>query len=101
MLRLGVILLAALLPLSRGPARHTVVVAQFEFAPSPLRVSVGDTVVWENRDLVPHTASADDNAWDSGDIPARQSRVVVMREKGEYTYDCLYHSNMKGTLIVR
>ena len=101
MLKLGLILLAAALPVLGGSRRHTVMVSKFQFAPSPLRASIGDTIVWENQDLVPHTARADDGTWDSGDIPAKARRVVVLREKGEQTYTCLYHSNMKGKLIVR
>ena len=100
MLDFALMLMIALLPLSASNRRHTVVVSQFAFAPSPLEVTAGDTIVFENRDLVPHTASAE-GSWDSGDIPARARRVVVVREKGEQTYSCLYHSNMKGKLIVR
>ena len=84
-----------------APTRHRVAIAQFKYAPRAIHVAVGDTIVWDNRDIVPHTATADDEKFDSGDIPARAQRTTVMRTKGEYTYTCLYHSNMKGKVVVR
>lgn len=101
MLAMTWLLVALLLPATGGGTRHTIEIAQFRFAPSPLEVALGDTVVWHNRDIVPHTARADNGAWDSGDIPANGRRVVVMGRKGVQTYNCLYHSNMKAKLIVR
>jgi plastocyanin len=101
MWRLGLMLLAAALPLAGGGRTHTIVVSQFRYTPPVLTVAAGDTVVWDNRDVVPHTATANGGAWDSGDIAAKSRRVLVLRKQGEFTYDCLYHSNMKGKLIVR
>ena len=95
-------LLLAWAPLSGGqPRQHTVVLSAFQFAPREVRVSVGDTVRFENRDIVPHTAKADDGTWDSGHIAAKAKAHIVARQKGEYAFTCLYHSNMKGKLIVR
>ena len=37
-----------------APTRHRVTIAQFQYAPRAIRVAVGDTIVWENRDIVPH-----------------------------------------------
>jgi plastocyanin len=84
-----------------APHRHTVVMSEFQFAPRELRVSAGDTVVWDNRDIVPHTATANDKSWDSGNIAGKKTRVTVMLVKGEHAFTCLYHSNMKGKLIVK
>jgi plastocyanin len=93
---------ALVLPmLFAGSRRHTVTMSEFQFAPREVRVSVGDTVVWENRDVVPHTATADDASFDSGNIPAKAKRSTVARKKGEFAFTCLYHSNMKGKLVVK
>jgi plastocyanin len=90
--------LTALLP---GPKRHTVDMTGFQFAPRTIVVSVGDTIVWENHDLVPHTATASDDSWDSGEIKAKSSKTTVASTKGTQPFVCLYHSNMKGNLVVR
>ena len=81
--------------------RHTVAIAQFQFKPVELRAAVGDTIVWDNRDIVPHTARANNNAWDTGHIDAKAKHVMIVRKKGVHEFTCLYHSNMKGKLIVK
>ena len=102
MMRTALLLAVALaLAGASAPTRHRVAIAQFQYAPRTIHVALGDTIVWENRDIVPHTATADDKKFDSGDIPAKAQRATVMRTKGEHTYTCLYHSNMKGKVVVR
>lgn len=81
-------------------ARHRVDIRAFQYRPARLIVAAGDTVVWINEDAVPHTASAGDRAWDTGNIPSKQSGQVVLADKGEYRYVCGFHPNMSGTLVV-
>ena len=96
------ILIAAAVPvILMGAHRHTVAIAGFQFSPLVMRASVGDTVVWENRDIVPHTATADDGSWDSGPIPAKSKVTMILRSAGEQPFTCIYHANMKGKLIVK
>ncbi len=83
-----------------APRRHVVEISGFAFAPRTLEVGVGDTVVWLNRDFVPHTATATDGAWDSGEIAGNASRSYVARERGRYEYVCELHPSMTGTLVV-
>ena len=83
-----------------APARHVVEIRQFEFRPDTLRVAVGDTVVWLNRDIVAHTATDSAGAWDSGEIPKDGRWTYVPRAAGEWTYICALHPTMKGRLIV-
>jgi plastocyanin len=99
MLYFGWLLVLALLAVPAAK-RHTVTMSAFQFAPRDLHVAVGDTVVFDNRDIVPHTATAAAR-WDTGHIAAKSTGQMVARKKGEYTYACLYHSNMKGKLIVK
>lgn len=94
------LMLIALPAMVPQPKQHTVEMSAFQFSQQTIVVSVGDTVVWQNRDIVPHTATASDGAWDSGNIPAKSSRATVMLEKGTHPFVCLYHSNMKGNLVV-
>jgi plastocyanin len=102
MLQIAWILMLLGVPVVTGTAkRQTITMSAFQFAPSEVHVAVGDTVIWQNRDIVPHTATAANKAWDSGDIPAKSKRRTVMRIRGEYVFTCLYHSNMKGKLVVK
>jgi plastocyanin len=84
-----------------GGRTHEVEMAAFQFSPQLVAAAVGDTIVWQNRDVVPHTATASDGSWDSGPIPAKSSRKTVVRKKGKQPFECIYHSNMKGNLVVR
>lgn len=72
------------------------------FQPRVLELQRGDTVVWINRDLVPHTATAERKpAWTTGSLAQDQSGQYVARQTGEVPYFCEFHPVMKGTLIIR
>jgi plastocyanin len=83
----------------RPPTLHHVEIRDFAFAPAHLEVAIGDTVVWTNRDFVPHTATVDDGTWDSGILAADQSWKLVVRQGG--AYHCALHGAMKATLVLR
>lgn len=74
-------------------------IGDLAFAPSDIRVRVGDTVEWHNGDFVDHSATAEDGKWDI-EIPAGASAKLVMREPGVFTYICRYHPNMTGSVEV-
>ena len=40
------------------PVTHTVTIDATSYQPARLAVHAGDTVVWVNKDLIPHTATA-------------------------------------------
>jgi plastocyanin len=83
----------------RPPTLHHVEIQNFAFVPAHLEVAIGDTVVWTNRDFVPHTATGDDGSWDSGFLAADQSWELVVRQGG--AYHCALHAAMKATLVLR
>lgn len=60
----------------------------------------GDTVVWTNEDIVPHTATAK-KGFDSKSIEKSGSWRFVTKQKGTYPYICTFHPTMKAELIVR
>jgi len=82
-------------------ATHTIVIENMRFEPQTLTVRSGDRIVWINKDLVPHTATADAKAFDSRSIDANASWSFVAGETGSYTYTCAFHPTMKGTLTVQ
>jgi len=99
-------LLAALagLTVSEGAARpktHTVTIHGMQFVPANLEVNLGDTVIWQNQDLVPHTATSARKSFDSGAIEPGRSWKYVVKKKGSYSYICVYHPTMKADLVVQ
>lgn len=80
---------------------HTISIGDMKYLPGTLIVNAGDTVVWKNDDVVPHTATARNKSFDSGGIDPGGSWSYVAKKKGTYLYYCDYHLNMKGKLIVR
>ena len=69
------------------------------FNPETLTVHRGDRIVWRNKDLVPHTATAA-GAFDSRTIASDRSWTYVARKSGTLPYACTLHPTMKGTLKV-
>jgi plastocyanin len=80
---------------------HTIVIAGMKFIPETLTVSPGDTVVWVNKDYFPHTATAQDKSFDSGDIATNKSWKYVASKKGAFPYVCTLHPTMQALLIVK
>ena len=80
---------------------HTVALRGMKYLPATLTVNTGDTVVWKNEDIVPHTATARNKSFDSGSIEPGGSWTFVANKKGTYVYYCAFHPNTKGKLIVR
>jgi plastocyanin len=81
------------------PKTHTVIMQSMEFRPETLTVKLGDSIVWVNKDLVPHTATTD--SFDSRSIPAGKSWKYTTQTKGDFPYGCTFHPTMRGTLRVR
>ena len=88
-------------PDQRAPQTHTVTIADMRFQPEMLTVAAGDTVVWVNNDLVPHTATSEAGGFDSKTIPADKSWRYTVRTKGDLVYLCTFHPSMKATLRVK
>jgi plastocyanin len=80
---------------------HIVTVENMKFEPQSLTVRRGDRVVWVNKDLVPHTATANNHQFDSGNIAPQASWTYVASQDGTFEYSCIFHPTMKATLIVR
>lgn len=81
--------------------QNAVSIQNFTFSPATLTVKVGDKVTWTNQDSVGHSATADDNSFDTGVLSRGQSGSVTFSKAGTYTYHCSVHPTMKGTIIVQ
>lgn len=76
-----------------------IVVDNFEYQPASLTVSVGDTVEWDNKDGVDHSATSQTGGFDVA-LPAGKSGTFVAKTPGTFDYICTLHPNMKATLTV-
>ncbi|HLQ69693.1 MAG TPA: cupredoxin family copper-binding protein [Gemmatimonadales bacterium] len=86
---------------ARPSRAHAIEIHGMAFHPASLNVSVGDTVVWINRDIVPHTATGRGRRqWDSGQLQQGDSGRYVPRRSGRAPYTCTLHPTMKGLLII-
>lgn len=83
---------------SRGATE--VVIRNYAFGPRSLTVKVGTRVTWTNRDATPHTATVDRGSPDTGTLDPGQSRTIDFTRPGIYTYHCVFHAFMTGTVRV-
>ncbi|HEX6038662.1 cupredoxin domain-containing protein [Longimicrobium sp.] len=83
-----------------APTAHRVEIRAFRYLPDTVTAAPGNTVVWTNADVVPHTARAA-GAWDTGEIGAAGEGRIVAGAPGTYRYDCAYHPTMHAVLVVR
>jgi plastocyanin len=84
-----------------GPrsATYTIVVDKMAFGALPTGLHVGDTIIWANRDLFRHSATAADRSFDI-DLPPGRSARLTLRRAGSTGFSCKFHPGMKGVLVV-
>ncbi len=80
---------------------HAVRIEGMKFIPERLEVAAGDTVVWTNRDFLPHSVIAREARIESGDLAPSKSWRFTARMQGEVHYICRLHPVMKGVLVVK
>ncbi len=80
---------------------HVVRIEGLHFVPEVLVVTAGDRVNWVNTDPFPHTVTADDRTFDSGNLSAAAQWSYAAGKPGTFPYRCSLHPTMKGKLIVR
>lgn len=83
-----------------APRRHVVEIRKSKFVPAELEVSLGDTIVWINRDIVPHTATAKGKSWDSNKLKKGGQWQVVVQGDMALAYYCRFHPVMKGLIRI-
>jgi plastocyanin len=85
-------------PAAAAPRSYTVVIDKMKFGPLPAVVHEGDIIVWDNRDMFRHSATAK-GAWDV-DLPAGKVVRARVTKTGTFAFVCKYHPGMKGVLKV-
>lgn len=91
---------AAMAPMGTAmAAEHVVVIDKMKFGAVPAELHVGDTIVWQNKDIFQHTATAEDESFDV-DLPPNSEARMTVEVEGSFAFFCRFHPGMKGTLVV-
>jgi plastocyanin len=76
-----------------------IVMENLVIAPAEVSAKVGDTIEWVNKDVLAHTATANNGDFDVM-LPPKQTATLVLKKAGSIDYYCRFHPNMKATLKV-
>ena len=83
------------------PSSAEVKIDNFSFGPASLTVAVGTTVIWTNRDDIPHTVLSTDKAFKSTVLDTDQKYSFTFSKSGTFSYFCSIHPTMTGKVVVR
>jgi plastocyanin len=75
-------------------------IVNFAYDPDPVEIEEGGKVIWINRDAEPHTATAEDDSFDTGDLEEGKLASETFKKPGTYRYICSIHPEMRGTVEV-
>ena len=86
-------------PAAAAPHTRVIVVDKMKFGPAPATVRPGDIIVWDNRDVFRHNATARNGSF-AVDLPPGSKGRTVVRRTGAVAYNCTFHPGMTGILKV-
>ena len=101
---IAALLAAAVIPAAAAPSAHaarayTIILNKMKFGAPPPDLHVGDTVLWVNRDLFRHSATARARGFDL-DLPPGKTARLVLKKPGMIAFFCKFHPGMTGQLKV-
>lgn len=81
----------------------TVTIDAFQFQPDKIRIKRGQSVIFINKDEVPHTVTPGKNTHfvPSGIIKGGEQHEVLFESAGIQDYSCDFHPSMRGRVIVK
>jgi len=89
---------------SRGAAQTARIVTDpttvGRYVPATLHLKMGQRVTFTNTSDAAHTVTADNGTFDSGNIAQGASWTFTATRAGTFTYKCIYHPHMHGTIVV-
>ena len=86
-------------PAAAAPQTHVIVMDKMKFSSVPANIRRGDTILWVNRDILRHTATATNKTFDV-DLPPKTQKRMTVRAIGAILFTCKYHPGMRGVLKV-
>lgn len=75
-------------------------ISDYAFHPGTLKIKVGTTVKWTNRQNIDHTVTANGGSFNSGHLAPGASFSHKFSRAGKFPYHCMIHTFMKATVIV-
>jgi plastocyanin len=82
-----------------APHTYTIVIDDMKFGPVPAALRTGDRIIWVNRDMFRHTATATNGSFDV-DLRPGAKASIVLKSRGSIAFFCRYHPGMRGVLEV-
>ena len=79
--------------------QYVVSIANMAYGAMPTGLKAGDSIVFVNKDSVPHTVTARDHSFDLRIGPGQRGRLNLTKA-GTYQIYCIFHAPMRGTLTV-
>jgi plastocyanin len=76
-------------------------VDNFSFSPQTITIAAGTTVIWTNRDDIPHTVVSDDKVFKSKVLDTDEKFSYTFDKAGDFPYFCSVHPKMTGKVIVQ
>ena len=73
----------------------------FTFAPAEMKVPAGTTVVWTNRDDIPHTVVSTEKVFKSKVLDSDEKYSFTFTTAATYPYFCSIHPKMTAKVIVQ
>ena len=102
----GALLLTSVLPSSAAPMASINIVdaprplPKWGYAPGTRKVDIGTWVTWSNAGQDPHTVTALDGSFDSGNLDPSDGFSWFFGDAGTFAYVCSLHPWMTGKIIV-
>lgn len=88
-----------LLDSNSNSTTHTVTIFRMKYHPAQINVKKGDTVIWINKDFVPHDVTEETTQkWTSKPFNQGEQWSKVVNE--DVKYFCNLHKVMKGTITI-
>lgn len=76
-------------------------VDNFSFTPKQLTVKPGTTVVWTNKDDIPHTVEQNDHVFSSKILDTNEKFQHTFDKPGQFPYFCKLHPTMTASVVVQ
>jgi plastocyanin len=85
---------------AHAPAQVTI--ETLKYSPATIEIKRGEAVEWQNNDLTPHTVTSQSgNDLNSGTIEPDAKWTQTFSQPGTFPYYCTFHTEMKGTVVVK
>ena len=97
----GALLLAFAWPAAAAPHTYTFVMDKLKFGAVPTGLRKGDTLIFVNKDMFKHSATATDGHSFDVDLPPGSAKKMVLTKTGTIPFFCRYHPNMRGVLVIK